>query len=401
MTASAPAPRRLIMLGSTGSIGVSTLSVVDHLNRTGHGRFEVVGLAAGRSARTLIDQARWFNVQHLALADPSVKDRVQDALPEATIHVGEDASRKLVESVHATDLGAAVVGAAGLEATLAAIERGMTISLANKETLVAAGPLVQPTVERHGAQLMPVDSEHSAIFQCLAEHPVRSVKRVVLTASGGPFRGWSREAIENASVEEAMRHPTWDMGPKITVDSATMMNKTLEVIEAHWLFNLPAEKIQVIVHPQSIVHSFVEFTDGSILAQLGPPDMRTPIQYALTYPGRAPGCSQAMDWTRLSELTFEAPDLERFPALALGYKVIERGGTAGAVLNAANEAAVAAFLNRRIPFGRIEALARAALETLPARRVDSLEDVLAADREARQFVEQQMETAASGADSSR
>jgi 1-deoxy-D-xylulose-5-phosphate reductoisomerase len=225
----------------------------------------------------------------------------------------------------------------------------------------------------------------------LASHPASSVKRIVLTASGGPFRTWCQGDIAEATVEQALRHPTWAMGPKITVDSATMMNKALELIEAHWLFDMPADKLAVICHPQSIVHSFVEFADHSVLAQLGPPDMRTPIQYALTGPDRLSSASDAMDWASLSELTFEPPDRERFPALGLGYKVIELGGTAGAALNAANEAAVAAFLDRRIPFGRIAELAAAALEQIAVRPVDSLATVFHADRQARELVSDRIE----------
>jgi len=281
------------------------------------------------------------------------------------------------------------VGSAGLGPTIAAARLGLRIGLANKETLVAAGALITPLVRQHGATLIPVDSEHSAIFQCLHGQrgpETRHVRRIVLTASGGPFRTVDRETMQNATVEEALRHPTWKMGPKITIDSATMMNKALEIIEAHWLFGLPPEKIDVIIHPQSIVHSFVEFEDHSVLAQLGPPDMRTPIQYALTYPHRSEGCSDAMDWTTLRQLEFEPPDHGRFRSLKLAYDVIRAGGTAGAVFNAANESAVAAFLARRITFGRIAELAAEALSALDIRRVDSLDTVLEADREARRFV---------------
>jgi len=380
------APRRLILLGATGSIGTSTLEVVAHLNATGPERYDVVGLAANQSAQALVEQARRFEVGNIAVADEAAAKQVADALPEARVFAGSDAAERLVRSVEATDVVAAMAGSAGLAATLAAIERGLRISLANKETLVAAGPLVAPQVERCGARLLPVDSEHAAIFQCLSEHPDRDVARTVLTGSGGPFRTWGREAIEAATVEEALNHPTWAMGRKITIDSATMMNKALEVIEAHWLFDLPGEKIELIVHPQSIVHSFVEFADHSVLAQLGPPDMRTPIQYALTCPGRSVGCSQAMDWRRLGELRFEPPDPARFPAVELGHCVIERGGTAGAIVNGANEAAVAAFLEGAIRFGRIVPLVRQALETLPVRSADSLEAVQQADQEDRAVV---------------
>jgi 1-deoxy-D-xylulose-5-phosphate reductoisomerase len=304
-------------------------------------------------------------------------------------------------------LVAAIVGAAGLPATIAGIRKGMDIALANKETLVAAGELVMPLVKKHSIHLLPVDSEHSAIFQCLegsrftvhgsATGPEPEpqtlnscVKRIVLTASGGPFRTASLAAIRSATVEQALKHPTWNMGAKITIDSATMMNKALEIIEAHWLFGLRVEQIEVIIHPQSIVHSFVEFTDNSVLAQLGPPDMKTPIQYALTWPQRRTGISDSMDWTKLRQLDFEPPDHDRFPALKLAYRAIEAGGTAGAILNAANERAVAAFLDRRISFGRITELVREAMDALEPVHVADIHTVLDADRAARQFVDQRI-----------
>ncbi len=387
-------PRRLVVLGSTGSIGTNTLQVVDHLNRTGAARIEVVGLAAGRSTTRLIEQARQFGVRHVAIAHEPLRRQLEQALPGVEVLAGPDAARQLVERADTTDVMAAMVGAAGLPAAIAAAERGLRIGLANKETLVAAGALITPLVRRHGARLLPVDSEHSAIFQCLADHPRQQVKRVVLTASGGPFRNADADTIHHATVEQALNHPTWNMGPKITIDSATMMNKALEVIEAHWLFDLPSEKIAVIIHPQSVVHSFVEFTDHSVLSQLGPPDMRTPIQYALTWPQRPAGCSDALEWSKLSRLTFEPPDFERFPALKLAYEAIEAGGTAGAILNAANEAAVHAFLDRRIRFGRIVELVAEALSAIETRPADSLDAVLDADRRARQLVTSRLEDTA-------
>lgn len=392
MTASPTSPRRLIVLGSTGSIGANTLSVVDHLNRAAAAGIEVVGLSAGSCANKLIEQARWFKVKHVAIRDIGQEKVVRDALPGCTVFAGPDAAARLVREVPATDCAAAIVGAAGLAPTLEAIRMGLTISLSNKETLVAAGELVRPMLKHHGATLIPVDSEHSAIFQCLNTRngAQQSVKRIVLTASGGPFRTTDKATMDNATADQALRHPTWNMGPKITIDSATMMNKSLEVIEAHWLFNLPGEKIDLLVHPESVVHSFVEFTDNSVLAQLGPPDMRTPIQYALTYPDRAGGCSDAMDWSKLRGLRFEPVDFSRFKAPGLAYEVIEAGGTAGAVLNAANEAAVKAFLERRIAFGRIVELAEQALAKVPARPLDSLDAVLEADQQARRFVAERL-----------
>lgn len=392
MTGKRTSPRRLIVLGSTGSIGANTLSVVDHLNRTAAAGIEVVGLSAGSNTNTLIEQARWFNVQHVAIQDAAQGRTLRDALPGRTVFAGPDAAAKLVREVPATDCAAAIVGAAGLAPTLEAIRLGLTISLSNKETLVAAGELVQPLLKQHGATLIPVDSEHSAIFQCLNTRngARQTVKRIVLTASGGPFRTADQATMRNATADQALRHPTWNMGPKITIDSATMMNKTLEVVEAHWLFNLPGEKIDLLVHPESVVHSFVEFTDNSVLAQLGPPDMRTPIQYALTFPDRAGGCSDAMDWSKLRGLSFEPVDFDRFRAPRLGYAVIEAGGTAGAVLNAANEAAVKAFLERRITFGRIVELAEEALSKVPIKPLDGLDAVLDADKQARTFVAERL-----------
>ena len=409
--------KQLIVLGSTGSIGVNTLDVVAHLNATGSARIDVVGLAAGRSVATLIEQAKKFAVPAVAIADESQATTLAAALPGVRIFSGEDSALQLVEATQATDLSAAIVGSAGLAATVAGIRKGMNVGLANKETLVAAGAIVTPLVRQHGARLIPVDSEHSAVFQCLqgceatearrhegmkgkapdpstrnSELGTRNfsspIKRIVLTASGGPFRKADKATIDNATVEQALKHPTWNMGPKISIDSATMMNIALEIIEAHWLFDLPGEKISVIIHPQSIMHSFVEFEDHSVLAQMGPPDMRTPIQYALTYPDRPTGCSRAMDWSKLVTLEFDQPDHGRFPALKLAYDVIDAGGTAGAVFNAANEAAVAAFLERKIRFGRIVELVAEALSAIPIEPADSLDTLWKADRAAREFVEQ-------------
>jgi 1-deoxy-D-xylulose-5-phosphate reductoisomerase len=387
----ASTPRRLIVLGSTGSIGVNTLNVVKHLAAQCDVAIDVVGLAAGRNVTLLIEQAQQFDVSAVAIADESQADAVRAALPGVTVLAGDDAALRLVEQVPATDLMAAVVGSAGLPATLAAIERGMNIALANKETLVAAGELVTAHLRKHNARLIPVDSEHSAIFQCLAGQADHAVRRIVLTASGGPFRNTDKQTMDRATVEEALNHPTWKMGPKITIDSATMMNKALEIIEAHWLFGLTSKQIDVIIHPQSIAHSFVEFDDNSVLAQLGPPDMQTPIQYALTYPQRPDGCSRALDWSALSTLVFEQPDHDRFASLKLAYDVIDAGGTTGAVFNGANEAAVAAFLDRRIRFGRIVELVGDALSAIDAEPVDSLDTVLEADRAARRHVAQQLE----------
>jgi 1-deoxy-D-xylulose-5-phosphate reductoisomerase len=379
-------PRRLIVLGSTGSIGVNALEVVDHLRSRGLVAFNVVGLAAGANTTLLAKQAARFGVDHVAVAGG---DRPAALEGIAHVHRGPGAARELVEAVARGGdlLLGAMVGSAGVPATLEAIERGCDIALANKETLVAAGALVVPRAEEKGLHILPVDSEHSAIAQCLrAGRSIDEVKRLVLTASGGPFRTWEKQRLFSATPEQALRHPTWSMGRKVTIDSASMMNKALEVIEAHWLFGLPADRIEVVVHPQSLVHGFVEFVDGSVAAQVSPPDMRMPIQFALTWPQRLEGCARSMDWSELRRMEFEPVDDERFPAVRLASHVIEAGGTAGAILNAANEAAVTAFLDHRIPFGLIPRLAREALEAIPIRPVERLEDVLEADGLARAFV---------------
>jgi 1-deoxy-D-xylulose-5-phosphate reductoisomerase len=405
-----PGVCRIIVLGSTGSIGTQTLEVIEHLGHlhaAGHWptRYEVVGLAAGTRSALVQEQCVRLNVRHTALAEGPAS---------SATFVGPDAAEQLVRNIECDMVVAAITGAAWLPATLAAVELGRDIALANKETLVAAGALIIPAAQRSGSRLFPVDSEHSALWQCLAGSdgggsagaaspapsppPLRpgalpSVRRVILTASGGPFRLWSREQIERATPEQALRHPTWNMGPKVTVDCASLTNKGFEVIEAHWLFGLRADQIEVVIHPQSIVHSLVEYADGSTIAQLGSPDMRGPIQYAMTCGGRPSGLARPLDWRELRLLEFEPPDLERFPALELACSVI-RDGTpplAGAVFNAASEAAVQAFLAGQIPFGRIPQLARGAMEAIPAdlaavTTIASLDDVLRADREARRFV---------------
>lgn len=378
------------MLGSTGSIGVNTLSVVDHLSRNGT-PIEVVGLAARSSTKALLEQAKRFKVKHLAVADKASAAKLQEAMPEVEIFSGTDSAERLVRQTHCTDVAAAIVGIAGLPATLAAVELGRRVHLSNKETLVAAGELITRAAAKSDATLMPVDSEHSAIFQCLAaihEQPrSKAIRRLVLTASGGAFRDRPLQDIPNATPEDALKHPTWDMGPKVTIDSATMMNKGLEIIEAHWLFGVPADKIQPLIHPQSLVHSFVEFVDGSVLAQLGPPDMRSPIQTALTWPDRVAGCGDKLDWSRLSDLNFYPPCPTRYPAIELAYKALRLGGTAPAVLNAANEAAVQAFLERKIGFGRIVELVADALETIKPQSADTLTTILDADQAARDCVQ--------------
>ncbi len=404
--------RRLIILGSTGSIGRQALDVVAHLNALADERpaaadgeapprYRVVGLAAGRRAAEAFEQAQRFGVRHVAVRDG---DGVSP--PEGiTLFRGSDSAERLVREVEADIVLAAMVGAAGLPATLAAVEAGRDVALANKETLVAAGELVVPAARASGSRLLPVDSEHAAIWQCLQDASTTrqlcppcasspSVARLILTASGGPFRTWPLQRVHDATPAEALNHPTWRMGPKVTIDSASLTNKALEVIEAHWLFGLPADQIDVLIHPQSIVHSLVEFIDGNLIAQLGPNDMRVPIQTVLTFPQRAQRRAPRLELRQMARLEFEEPDLQRFPALGLAYDALRAGGTAGAILNAANETAVEAFLAEDGPglaFGRISELTRDAMEALGATPIRSLEDVMHADAAARRFVRDQLE----------
>jgi 1-deoxy-D-xylulose-5-phosphate reductoisomerase len=388
-------PRRLIVLGSTGSIGTATLEVVAHLNATGGPRYQVAGLAAGGNAALLAEQAAAFGVQDVAVASAEAAARLPAGLRAAR---GPDAALELVERIARPGdmVMAAIVGVAGLAPVLAAIERGCHIALANKETLVAAGAVVREAVTRRGVELLPVDSEHSAVFQCLRAGTVREVERLVLTASGGPFRTWSAERTADATVAEALRHPTWQMGRKVTIDSASLMNKGLEVIEAHWLFDLPSSRIDAIVHPQSIVHSFVEFRDGSTIAQLSPPSMKLPIQYALTWPARVAGCCPTIGWEGMRSLEFEPVDHDRFPAIRLAKRVIDAGGGAGAVFNAANEVAVDAFVAGTLRFGDIPAVVAESLDALESGPAGTLAEVLAADRAAREFARERVAARAAG-----
>ncbi len=384
--------RRLFILGSTGSIGQNTLAVVKHLATHEAAHFEIVGLAAGMNATRLIQQAIETGAKAIAIADETCEVAALGA-PSVQVFRGRDAALKLI-ATHARrgDLVmGGMVGAAGIAPILAAIERGCDIALANKETLVAAGTLVMDAARRHGVAIIPVDSEHSAILQCLRSGEQRTeVERIVLTASGGPFRRATREAMESATLADALNHPTWSMGRKVTIDSASMMNKALEMVEAHWLFELPAERIDVIVHPQSIVHSFVEFVDGSVIAQLSPPDMKLPIQLALTWPARAPRSATPLDWKNLRGLEFEPVDHERFPAIKLAWNAIRSGGSAGAILNASNEVAVDAFISGRIRFAEICSLVAGALESIALTEITDLDGVVRADGRARAWVEERL-----------
>lgn len=389
--------RRVIILGSTGSIGTQTIEVVRHLNalaaRGESGvRFDVVGLATGRSAEAAFAQAAELGVRDVAVA---TLNGAQAPAGVRLLH-GPDAARDLVERIDADIVVGAMVGSAGVPATIAALRKGADVALANKETLVAAGEIVTKIAKESGARLLPVDSEHSAIWQCLSGREgghiappcalEAGVRRLILTASGGALRHKNRHETYHASVEDALAHPNWAMGAKVTIDSASLTNKALEVIEAHWLFGLSADRIGVVIHPQSIVHSFVEFADSSVLAQLGAPDMKTPIHYALVFPARVEGCSRRLDFGALSRLDFEEPDTERFPALALGFRVVREGGTSGAVFNGANEAGVEAFIQKKIPFGRVAELSREAMDAVGASPMRDLSDAEEADREARRFV---------------
>ena len=373
--------KRLAILGSTGSIGVSTLEIVASFAD----RFRVLALTAGRNLDLLVEQIERF--EPLMVAVPSQKDaiRLAERLGSRRPQVLHGVSGLIAcaASSDADIVVSAIVGAAGLKPTLAAIEAGKDVALANKETLVVAGQLVMETVTRKGGPLFPVDSEHSAIFQALVGHRKEDVKRLILTASGGPFRCHPVEELAQVRPEQALAHPNWTMGRKITIDSATMMNKGLEVIEAHWLFDLPAERISVQIHPESVVHSMVEYVDGAVIAQLGIPDMKTPIAYALSYPERIPLDLPPLDLCRLGALHFAEPDLSRFPCLGIAYAALRCGGTAPAVMNAANEVAVEAFLDQRVGFMEIADTINKVLDLHQTQSADNLDQILESDAWAR------------------
>lgn len=371
------------ILGSTGSIGCNTLQVIEHL-----GDFRVVAMAAGRNISKFAEQIAKFQPELSSCQDAGSADqlkaelvRIGGRIPQ--IEVGEDGLVSVATHPEAEIVVSAVVGAVGLVPTLRAIESAKRVAIANKETLVIAGELMTAAAARSGAEILPVDSEHNAIHQCLRGEDITEVKRLILTASGGPFRTKSRAEIENASRAEALNHPNWKMGDKITIDSATLMNKGLEVIEARWLFGFDADHISVIVHPQSVVHSMVEMVDGSIIAQMGVTDMKHAIQYSLTYPSRQKNCTPPLDLATLSRLDFEEPDLDRFPCLALAYSALHTGGTMPAVLNAANEIAVQAFLDGKIRLSEIAAINKAVMAEHEAGPAGRLEDILEADAWAR------------------
>jgi 1-deoxy-D-xylulose-5-phosphate reductoisomerase len=378
--------KQLTIIGSTGSIGQNTLDVVKHLD----GRFRVFALAAHRSVDRLAEQVEAFHPQVVTLMDGSKVDAFHACCRERGIRtpetlVGEDGLSAISSASEVDVVVSGAVGAAGLLPTWSAVQAGKIVALANKESMVLAGELLSETAAKTNASIIPIDSEHSAIDQCLRSGKRDEVKRLILTASGGPFRNTPAAQLEHVSIEDALNHPTWRMGKRITIDSATMMNKGLEVIEARWLFAVAEDRVDIMVHPQSIVHSMVEFNDGSVIAQLGTTDMRQPIQYALTWPDRFVSCVPALDWAAASRLEFMAPDLEKFPCIALAYSAIKAGGTAPAVLNAADEVAVDAFLQGEIRFMDIPRTIRATLEAYKGAAATTYENVIAADAWARQF----------------
>ncbi len=378
-----PRKRRVVLLGSTGSIGCSTLKVASQLPD----RIEIVGLAAAGSIERLAQQARATGVRHVALFDGTKEAALRALLPPGVqVHVGPEGLASLATLAAADIVLVAIVGTAGLQPALAAIEAGKDLAIASKEILVMAGEVITTAAARHGVKLLPVDSEHNAIFQCLEGHRGgdEEVSRLILTASGGPFRTLAAEELARVTPAQALRHPTWDMGPKITIDSATLFNKGLEMIEARWLFGIGMDRIDVLVHPQSIVHSMVEFRDGSVLAQLSKPDMCFPIQYALTWPERVAGGLQAPDFSALGKLEFEAPRDAVFPALGLARRAGLSGGTLPAVFNAANEVAVAAFRSGRLPLPGIWECVAAVMDAHQVQPSATLAGVIAADHWARE-----------------
>ncbi len=374
--------KHIILLGSTGSIGDSVLDIVAKRPD----QFSILGLVARHSDKKIEEQIRAFSPRFVALADPDAAQRLRSRINDPAIQILDGPKGVTEVAAHPeSDLViSAIVGGAGLVPTLAAIRAGRRVALANKEPMVMAGQLMQKEAQLRGIPIFPIDSEHSAIFQSLVGHRREDVRRIILTASGGPFWDCSEDVVKSATPEQALQHPNWKMGSKITIDSATLMNKGLEVIEAHWLFDCPPAQLDVVIHRESIVHSLVEYRDGSVIAQLGLPDMRTPISYAMNYPERVPLDLPSLDLWKFGTLSFAQPDHERFPCLKLAYEALERGGTCPAILNGANEVAVDAFLNHRLPFGDIANMIDHTLQCADIHPLTSLEDALAADRWARQ-----------------
>jgi 1-deoxy-D-xylulose-5-phosphate reductoisomerase len=383
--------RRIAILGSTGSIGTTALRVIDGLNnlpKDKSPRFEVVALSGHSNIKLLAEQVRQYRPKYVVVSDIDCVEQFRRQVKglDVKILAGPGGLTEIAELEEVDTVLAAVVGVAGLQAVLTAARKGKRVAIANKEPLVIAGQLITTEAKKYGAELLPVDSEHSAIFQSLSAGRHEEVARIILTTSGGPFRKANPAGIPDATIEQVLAHPVWRMGPKITVDSATMMNKALEIIEARWLFDVPAEKIEVLVHPESIVHSMVEYVDGSVIAQLGYPDMSLPIQYALTYPVRLPGSAKKLDLSQLKTLTFEKPNPEVFPAIEMGFETAKKGGTAAAVFNAANEAAVEQFLAGNIKFGNIVEFVRQCMDNCNTKTDASLEELLEADAWAKKEV---------------
>ena len=373
--------KRIFILGSTGSIGCNVLKVIKHLQLVDlQNKWEVVGLSAKSNSKLLQEQSRQFNVSNISISSgetfsckkhySSSEDLILENARPGDIVVG------------------AIVGFAGIAPIMTAIKCGCDIALANKETLVAAGALIMQAVSEANVQLTPIDSEHSAIFQSLSNHPNKEIERITLTASGGALRKFSVEEVRKATVEQVLNHPVWSMGAKVTVDSASLMNKALELVEAHWLFNVNAERLNAVIHPQSIVHGMVEFIDGSIVAQLSSPDMKLPIQYSLTYPNRLPGCSSKINWLNHPNLGFEPIDFSKYPAVRLAYDVIRQGGTSGAVFNAANEVVVESFLEQSLPFESMVSIVEKVLGTLRCIDCSSFDSIVEADNEARELAKE-------------
>ncbi len=374
--------KNIAILGSTGSIGTQTLEVISNFPR----EFRTAYLSAHTNTDVLIEQIDRFKPKGVVVLDERSAKKVATAVGEKTeVLIGQEGLLEIVQRKEVDVVVSALVGFAGLLPTIKAIEAGKKIALANKETLVVAGEIMMPLVEKYKVDLLPVDSEHSAIFQCLVGELPNKVDKIILTASGGPFRTTSKEELRTVTIAQALNHPNWKMGNKITIDSATLMNKGLEVIEAHWLFGQPAEHIQVVVHPQSIIHSMVEFVDGSVKAQMGVPDMKIPIQYALTYPSRSASKFSRVHFPTLGEMTFYEPDVERFPCLRLAYEALKAGGTIPAVMNAANEVAVSNFLDGKNSFMDIPRTIECAMEKHSSSQSPSLNAIIEADMWAREF----------------
>ena len=378
--------RRVVILGSTGSIGTSTLKVARDIPD----RMEIVGLAAGTSVEALARQAREFNVRSVCIFNPSGADELARALPGAQVETGEEGLCRLAQLPEADMVLISIVGTAGLKPALAAIEAGKDLAIASKEILVMAGQIVMEKARRAGVQVLPVDSEHSAIFQSLQGAGDNKISRILLTASGGPFRGRKADELKNIQVEDALKHPNWSMGRKITIDSSTLVNKGLEVMEAKWLFDVALDQIQVVVHPQSVIHSAVEYQDGAVIAQLGTPDMRLPIQYALYYPERRNLSGRRLDLFEIADLTFEKPDTDTFRGLALAYQAMEKGGNIPTVYNAANEKAVSLFLDRKISYPEITELIEACMENAEFIDHPDVDEILGTEAAAYEFIEKKM-----------